>query len=127
MIDLILFPSSYFDVKKVDKDLVTEYEAVLATGLFDVIIFGYEKWFNEDKLVLTSIPKERRKAVYRGWMMKPDKYEAFCNRSYWNMNKTIAPNLYIMLQFKTTDINTSIYKMVGRLFFRRPIFYLFYI
>ena len=36
MIDLILFPSSYFSVKKVDEDLQGEYDAVLATGLYDV-------------------------------------------------------------------------------------------
>ena len=30
----ILFPSSYFDGKKVDEDLQNEYDAVLATGLW---------------------------------------------------------------------------------------------
>ena len=35
MIDLVLFPSSYFDVKKVDEDLLTEFEGVKATNLFD--------------------------------------------------------------------------------------------
>lgn len=79
MMDLIVFPSSYFNVKKVDEDLITEYEGVRATGLFDVVIFGYEKWFNEDKLILTEIPDTKKKAVYRGWMMKPDKYELFYN------------------------------------------------
>ena len=45
MVDLILFPSSYFNVSKVDEDLQSEYDAVKATGLFDVILFGYDKWF----------------------------------------------------------------------------------
>ena len=46
MVDLIIFPSSYIDIYKVDEDLITEYEGVKATELFDVILFGYDKWFN---------------------------------------------------------------------------------
>lgn len=45
MVDLILFPSSYFNVSKVDEDLQDEYDAVKETGLFDIILFGYDKWF----------------------------------------------------------------------------------
>ncbi len=75
--DTILFPSSYFGINKVDEDLQAEYDAVINTGLFNVIIFGYEKWFNQGKLVLSDIPKEKTAAVYRGWMMKPDKYAEF--------------------------------------------------
>ena len=85
-IDMILFPSGYFDPVKVDEDLQMEYEAVLSTGLFDVGIFGYDKWFNEGKLVLRtetgsgakiSETKQEKTAVYRGWMMKPEQYEKF--------------------------------------------------
>jgi len=65
MVDLILFPSSYFNVSKVDEDLQTEYDAVKATGLFDVILFGYDKWFEEDQLVIKDIPQVERTAVYR--------------------------------------------------------------
>ena len=35
MVDLILFPSSYFNASKVDEDLQAEYDAVKATGLFE--------------------------------------------------------------------------------------------
>lgn len=77
MVDLIVFPSSYFDIKKVDEDLQKEYEAVLATGLFDVIMFGYDKWFQNGELILSKSQSELRSAVYRGWMMPPDKYEKF--------------------------------------------------
>ena len=77
MVDLILFPSSYFDVSKVDEDLQAEYDAVKATGLFDVILFGYDKWFEEDQLVIKDIPQVERTAVYRGYMMNPEKYERF--------------------------------------------------
>lgn len=56
MINTILFPSNYFSIKEVDEDLKKEYEAVKETGLFDVILFGYDKWFNEGKLILNHSP-----------------------------------------------------------------------
>ncbi len=77
MVDMILFPSSYFSISKVDEDLQQEYDAVLATGLFKVALFGYDKWFDEGKLVVKDAPEEEHLAVYRGWMMKPDQYECF--------------------------------------------------
>lgn len=79
MVDMILFPSSFFDITKVDEDLQKEYDAVLATGLFEVALFGYNQWFHEDKLIVKDAPKEEHLAVYRGWMMKPKQYERFYN------------------------------------------------
>ena len=75
MVDLILFPSSYFSMEKVDEDLQKEYDAVLSTGLFDVALFGYDKFVNEDKLIVKDVPEKMRLAVYRGWMLKPDQYK----------------------------------------------------
>lgn len=43
MVDLILFPSSFFSTKKVDEDLQSEYDAVSSTRLYDTIFFGYDK------------------------------------------------------------------------------------
>lgn len=79
MVDLILFPSSYFSIKKVDEDLQGEYKAVMGTGLFDVVLFGYDKWVNEGTLILNEKPHEMRKAIMRGWMMKPELYEKLYN------------------------------------------------
>ena len=45
VVDLIIFPSSYFSKNQVDEDLQAEYKGALDTGLFDIIIFGYESWF----------------------------------------------------------------------------------
>lgn len=78
-IKTILFPSSYFGTNKVDEDLQTEYDAVVRTGLFDVIIFGYEDWFDKGKITLSRIPMEHTVAIHRGWMMKPEQYEKFYN------------------------------------------------
>lgn len=77
MVNAILFPSSFFDVRKVDEDLQAEYDAVQNTGLFGVILFGYEQWFHQGKLVLTGEPEKTVNVVYRGWMMKPDVYQEF--------------------------------------------------
>ena len=56
-ISTILFPSSYFDVRKVDEDLQNEYEAVINTGRWNTIFFDYHKWVNEGKIVLSSTYK----------------------------------------------------------------------
>ncbi len=77
MVDLILFPSDFFDTKRVDADLRQEYEAALSTGLFEVALFSYEQWFHHGKLVVTGAPKEMHTAIYRGWMMQPEQYERF--------------------------------------------------
>lgn len=77
MADMILFPSSYRSIAKVDEDLEQEYEAVLDSGLFETVFFGYDQWFGEGKLVLGDAPRQLCTAVYRGWMMKPEQYEAF--------------------------------------------------
>lgn len=80
MVELILFPSSFFSIKKVDEDLQSEYDAVKATGLFDTILFGYDKLVNEDVLTLSERPSVMRKAIMRGWMLKPELYAKFYNR-----------------------------------------------
>ncbi|MDD3222555.1 MAG: hypothetical protein EOM34_09335 [Clostridia bacterium] len=73
----IIFPSSYFDISKIDKDLKAEYVAVRETGLYDTFLFGYDQWFNDSKLVMPVMPEKLTTAVYRGWMMKPEKYKLF--------------------------------------------------
>lgn len=77
MVDLIVFPSSYFDTKKVDEDLKNEYDAALLTGLFETALFGYKAWFEEGKLKMNEFPNREHQAVYRGWMMQPEQYEQF--------------------------------------------------
>lgn len=117
MIDLILFPSSYFNDSKVDEDLQDEYDAVTATGLFDVIIFGYDQWFDEGVLSIDHIPKEERTAVYRGYMMNPDQYTQFYRKLLEKNIRLITtpkqyalmhifPNVYPMLKEDTAKIET---------------------
>lgn len=77
MINTLLFPSSYFSIRNIDEDLKAEYDAATETGLFDIILFSYDKWFNEGKLVLDHPISEPCTAIYRGWMMKPKIYSEF--------------------------------------------------
>ena len=39
----IIFPSSYFSETKPDEDLQAEFDAVQNTGLFEILLFSYEK------------------------------------------------------------------------------------
>lgn len=79
MVDLVVFPSSYFNKNKVDESLITEYNSAISTGLFDTVIFCYDKLIDENKLILSRNFDKKRKAVYRGWMMHPNKYKFFYN------------------------------------------------
>ncbi len=109
MVDLILFPSSFFSTKKVDKDLQSEYDAVSSTGLYDTILFGYDKWFNEDKLVLSETPATMRKAIMRGWMMKPSQYNQFYDKLLENnIELIIAPS-----EYEQMHIFPNAYKFFG--------------
>lgn len=117
MVKTILFPSSFLDRRQIDEDMAEEYNAVLQTGLFDTIIFGQDEWFNDQTLRITSVPKEKLYAVYRGWMMKPEQYAAFYNsllernielvttpEMYSQMH--IFPNIYPEIQQDTARIMT---------------------
>ena len=77
MVKTILFPSSFLDRKQIDEDMINEYNACLKTGLFDVVIFGYDEWFNNHELKISNVPEEMTETVYRGWMMKPEDYSDF--------------------------------------------------
>ena len=109
MVDLILFPSSFFSTKKIDEDLQREYDAVRSTGLYDTIFFGYDKWFNEDKLVLSEAPAAMRKAVMRGWMMKPSRYKQFYHKLLANnIELIVAPS-----EYEQMHIFPNAYKFFG--------------
>lgn len=109
MIDLILFPSSYFSVNRIDEDLQQEFDAVRETGLFDIVLFGYDKWFNEGKLVLNKTLYAPRTAVMRGWMMKPEQYKMFYEELYNNNIQLITePEEYMLMHFFP-----NIYKFFG--------------
>lgn len=110
LVDMIVFPSSYFDIKKVDEDLKIEYDGAMETGLYDVVFFGYEKWFEEGKLVLSSSQDSMCHAIYRGWMMKPEQYESFYNQLLkQNIKLITTPKEYELMH-----IFPNVYKEFGQ-------------
>ena len=108
MVKTIVFPSSFFDTRKIDEDLQAEYDAVLETGLFDVVLFGYDKWFGEGALTLAGKWTEEADAVYRGWMMKPEQYEEFYRALYARGIRLITePKAY-----EAMHVFPNVYKLV---------------
>lgn len=91
----IVFPSSYFSIHKVDEVLMAEYDAALETGMFDIVLFSYDKWLNEGKLVLDRTPDELVRGVYRGCMIKPEVYADFYERlADKNISLVTSPKEY---------------------------------
>ncbi len=74
-ITAVLFPSSYFSKTNVDEEFALEYRSAAENGMFETILFDQMKWFDEGRLCLTG-GRECR-ALYRGWMMKPEEYSRF--------------------------------------------------
>lgn len=109
MVDLILFLASYFSINKVDEDLQGEYEAAGETGLFDVVLFGYDKWVNEQVLILNEKPEKMRKAVMRGWMMKPELYEKLYNTLIENNIELVTSPA----EYKKMHIFPNVYTLFG--------------
>lgn len=115
--NLILFPSSYIYKNRIDEDLANEYNECKKTGLYDIVLFSYEDWFNHHKLVLFNKPSTIRKGIYRGWMMQPELYSQFylelkknnieliTNPKSYNLMH-IFPNAYKYLKYDTAKIKT---------------------
>ena len=92
---MILFPSDYFDINKVDESFKNEYEAVLSNGNFQIVLFSYDEWIADGKLKLNHMVDTMTDTIYRGWMMKPEIYENFyCELQRKNMQLITAPNEY---------------------------------
>lgn len=92
---IILFPSDYFDINKVDESFKNEYEAVLSNGNFEILLFSYDEWIAEGKLKLNYKVDTMTDTIYRGWMMKPEIYKDFyCELQRKNIQLMTAPNEY---------------------------------
>ena len=92
---IILFPSDYFDINKVDESFKNEYEAVLSNGNFEILLFSYDEWIAEGKLKLNYKVDTMTDTIYRGWMMKPEIYKDFyCELQKKNIQLMTAPNEY---------------------------------
>ena len=92
---MILFPSDYFDINKVDESFKNEYEVVCGDGNFEILLFSYDEWIAERKLKLNYRVDTMKDTIYRGWMMKPEIYKNFyCELQKENIQLMTAPNEY---------------------------------
>jgi len=115
MVSMIIYPSDFFNVKKVDDDFKKEYDAALLTGTFTAALFNYDQWLSGEKLKVYGAPDETVMVLYRGWMFKPEQYRIFYNElqqknihlittpeEYEKMH--LFPNVYEDLQEDTAQM-----------------------
>ena len=95
---VLIFPSSYFSDKQVDEMMQPEYEAAKSTGLFELVLFSYEKWFHNSRLKLECGFDSPVRAIYRGWMMHPEQYTDFYQRlAEHNLLLITSPKAYKLM------------------------------
>lgn len=74
----VLFPADYFEKGAPDGSMRVEYESACAEKRLDVRLFDLELFEERGQLSLDHpFLDEALPLVYRGWMMKPERYEAF--------------------------------------------------
>lgn len=71
----ILYPGSYFNLKKVDEDYDFEYQEAAKFPELQIVFFNYDGFLAGDRLKLYPISQEPGLCIYRGWMVKPEKYQ----------------------------------------------------
>ena len=72
---LILFPSQPFNTREIDPDFELEERAARNTGLATALVDHTRVVEGAVSAALARVPKGHAKALYRGWMLKPDQYE----------------------------------------------------
>lgn len=73
----LIFPSSYLDYRTIEEDMRTEYLAAKEADLFHICLFNYDEWLAGGRFQITNLKECAERAIYRGWMMKPEEYQRF--------------------------------------------------
>lgn len=76
----LLFPSNFFDIKSIDSDYENEYEIACKFPEFEVILYNYDEFISSGKLKFYPNTFAEGICIYRGWMLKPDKYKELYER-----------------------------------------------
>lgn len=71
----LLYPSDYFDIKKVDSEYENEYKVTITLPEFDIYLFNYDEFISDCKLKIYPDSFEEGLCIYRGWMLKPEQYK----------------------------------------------------
>ena len=72
---IVLFPSDFNDIKKVEPDYAVEYEAVCQTPGYCAVLFNYDEFVTGKSVRMYPHNYSNEFCIYRGWMLKPDKYK----------------------------------------------------
>jgi len=71
---LILFPSSYDNIKQPDPDYKKEYESVCQIPDFKIILYNYDDFAQGELLRIYPDNYYTGDCIYRGWMLNPEQY-----------------------------------------------------
>src|SRR3954451_8657283 len=72
---VVLFPSQPFSPREIDPDFETERSAAHAAG-FSTALIDHTRVMGAAAAAVALVPDEQGAAPYRGWMLKPNQYEA---------------------------------------------------
>lgn len=75
----VLFPADYFGQNKPDDNFIKEYRAAMENNI-NVLLFSYDTFLEEGKLRLKGDISLSCPVIYRGWMLKPEKYAELYNK-----------------------------------------------
>ena len=76
---LILLPSEYYCIEKIEPDYATEYEAICNIPEFKTILYNYDGFVAGDKLKTYPSDYYAGDCIYRGWMLTPEQYSLLYN------------------------------------------------
>lgn len=71
----ILFPADYFHIEKVESEYEREYNVVKKIPEFEILFYNYDAFLNGERLKIYPNNPEEGICIYRGWMLKPEKYK----------------------------------------------------
>lgn len=90
----VLFPSDYFDTNKSDDSFIKEYRAAVENQIH-VLLFSYDEFLEDGKLRMKGDPSLSCAVIYRGWMLKPEKYaELYQKLQYMDLRLITSPQEY---------------------------------
>lgn len=87
----IIYPSDFFDIKKVDPDYLYEYQEAVKFPEIQIVFYNYDDFVSEAPLRLYPGQLEPGLGIYRGWMLQTEKYrqlyEALLDRGVTLINQ----------------------------------------
>lgn len=77
---IILFPSDYFHMERIDDEYQAEYEHAAQCSAFLPVLFNYDEFLQQEQVKLYPSVAGNYRCIYRGWMLNPKQYELLYNK-----------------------------------------------